>query len=76
MQGCSLDNSGWWDGRTALLLHNQNFDFSIWPTVTLANATEVDPASGGEAAVLDDSPYMSGLQLSFGPAEARLFVLP
>ena len=64
------------DSRTALLLHNQNFDFSIWPTFTLANAREVGPTSGGEATVLDDSPYMSRLQLSFGPAEARLFVLP
>ena len=45
------------DGRTALLLHNQNFDFTIWPTVILANATEVEPASGSEADVLDDSSY-------------------
>ena len=63
------------DGRIAVLLHNQNFDFAIWPTVNLTNATEINPASGGQAVVLDDSPYMPGLQLSFGPAEARLFVL-
>ena len=64
------------DGRTALLLHNQNWDFAIWPTVAFTeNAMEVDPVSGREAAVLDDSPYMPGLQLSFGVAEARLFVL-
>jgi hypothetical protein len=64
------------DGRTALLLHNQNWDFSIWPTVAFAaNATEVDPVSGRETDVLDDSPYVPGLQLSFGVAEARLFVL-
>jgi hypothetical protein len=66
------------DGRVALLLHNQNWDFTIWPTVAFANqanATEVDRVSGREIDVLDDSPYMPGLQLSFGVAEARLFVL-
>jgi hypothetical protein len=59
------------------LLHNQNWDFAIWPTVAfnVANVMEVDPVSGEETAVLDDSPYMPGLQLSFGVAEARLFAL-
>jgi hypothetical protein len=64
------------DGRTALLLHNQNWEFSLWPTVhfSAANMQEVDPSSGAEASVLDDSPYLPGLQLSFGAGAARLFV--
>eukprot|EP01043_Picozoa_sp_COSAG02_P066028 COSAG02_NODE_10143_length_2011_cov_14.027014_1_plen_519_part_00 len=64
------------NGQIALLLHNQNWDFSIWPTVDFAGtAFEVDPVTGAQADVCDDSPYMPGLQLSFGVAEARLFVL-
>ena len=57
------------DGRQALLLHNQNFDFTIWPTLEfhdkVSEVLEVDPETGVEAALLDDSPLMAGLQVRF-----------
>eukprot|EP01043_Picozoa_sp_COSAG02_P047805 COSAG02_NODE_4622_length_5153_cov_9.543926_2_plen_531_part_00 len=70
------------DGRTALLLHNHNPDFTIWPTLEFSNAIdpqrdvfEVDPISGIEAPLLDDSPLMEGTQLSFEAGMARFLVL-
>ena len=79
------------DDRIALLLHNQNWDMGIWPTIEFKNldpttVLEVDPVTGSQAIVLDDSPEealwnpevanTSGLQLGFGAAQARLLVLP
>ena len=70
------------DGRTALVLHNHNPDFTIWPTIGFANAIdpqrdvfEVDPVSGLEAPLLDDSPLMQGMQLSFEAGMARFLVI-
>jgi hypothetical protein len=65
----------------AVLLQNQNWDMTLWPTVgfphaTAATVVEVDPEHGTEAVVLDDSPYMPGLQLSFTAGGARLLILP
>ena len=53
-------------------LHNQNFDFNIWPTVgfvdsaKLANVLEVDLVTDTrrERAALDDSPLTKGWQIS------------
>ena len=53
-------------------LHNQNFDFNIWPTVgfvdsaKLANVLEADLVTDTrrERAALDDSPLMKGWQIS------------
>lgn len=44
--------------RTALLLHNQNWDVTIWPTICFeaTAVTEVEPVHGEETAVLDDIP--------------------
>ena len=70
------------DGRTALLLHNQNPDFNIWPTigfvdsVKLADVLEVDPVTGAETALLDDSPLMEGWQISIQAGYARFLIVP
>jgi hypothetical protein len=37
---------------------------------------EVDPLTGDEAPLLDDSPAMPGLQLNFQAAMARLLIMP
>jgi hypothetical protein len=68
------------DGRRAVWMMNWRFAYSAWPTVTfdtpVADIVEVDPWSGEEKPLLDDSPAMEGLQLSFDAAGARLFLLP
>jgi hypothetical protein len=73
------------DGRTALLLHNHNVDSTIWPTIGFAaphewtvggdSVLEVDAETGGEAPILDDSPLLPGLQMSFESGMARFLVL-
>ena len=68
------------DGRRALLLNNYRHDFAAWPTVVFDCAAEdvreVCKKTGHEIDVLDDSPDMDGLQLSFDAGEGRLFLLP
>ncbi len=68
------------DGRRAVLLNNYHFAYSAWPTVAFdaapANVVEVDPSTGQEAPVVDDSPAMPGLQISLDAGEGRLFLLP
>ena len=67
------------DGRTAVLLNNYSDAFTAWPTVEfvspLANIVEINPATGKQIAVVDDSPDMPGLQLSLGSGEGRLFLI-
>lgn len=68
------------DGRRAVLLNNYHFAYSAWPTVTfdaeVSNVIEVNPKTGKETPVVDDSPDMPGLQLSLDAGEGRLFILP
>lgn len=68
------------DGRRAVLLNNYRFAYTAWPTVLfdapLHEVMEVDPSSGEEQAIIDDSPNMDGLQLSLGAGSGRLFLLP
>jgi hypothetical protein len=68
------------DGRRAVLLNNYRFAYTAWPTVLfdapLHEVVEVDPHSGKEIAVIDDSPNMDGLQLSLAAGSGRLFLLP
>lgn len=68
------------DGRRAVLLMNYRFAYSAWPTVVFdapeGAVREVDPATGNEVPVRDESPDMPGLQLSLADAEGRLFLLP
>ncbi len=68
------------DGRRAVLLVNYAFAYSGWPTVVFdappERVLEVNPRTGREAPVLDDSPDMPGLQISLDAGEGRLFLLP
>jgi hypothetical protein len=68
------------DGRRAVMLVNQHFAYSGWPTVEFAadaaSVVEVDPKTGREVPLRDDSPALPGLQLSFDAGEGRLFLLP
>lgn len=68
------------DGRRAVLLVNHDIAYTAWPTVTFdvppASVLEVDNATGRQDPVVDDSPELPGLQLSFGPGDGRLFLMP
>lgn len=68
------------DGRRAVMIQNYRFAYSAWPTVVFdapVNAVrEIDPATGREIPVRDESPDRAGLQLSLADGEGRLFLLP
>ncbi len=68
------------DGRRAIVLVNHSYSHTAWPTVTFDVETtrieEVSKSDGTLAPVVDDSPELAGLQLSFGPGDGRLFLLP
>lgn len=69
------------DGRRSVLILNHDYSFTAWPTVEFAVSdsgavNEVSKSTGELAPVVDDSPELKGLQLSFGPGDARLFLLP
>ncbi|MFO1460088.1 MAG: hypothetical protein U1G08_11840 [Verrucomicrobiota bacterium] len=68
------------DGRRAVLLVNHDIAYTAWPTVQFeappGSVLEISKDSGHAAPVVDDSPELPGLQLSFGPGDGRLFVLP
>jgi len=68
------------DGRRAVLILNHNYSFTAWPTVTFdaddKDVLEVNKSTGAAAAAVDDSPELPGFQLSLGPGDARLFLLP
>jgi hypothetical protein len=67
------------DGCRAVLILNHSYSFTAWPTVEFDIATskvlEVSKTTGTMAEVVDDSPELKGLQLSFGAGDARLFIL-
>ena len=67
------------DNRTALLLQNQDWADSLWASVSwsvpLERVVEVDPSSGEELALMDDSPALVGLQLGVVAGGARLFIV-
>jgi len=68
------------DGRRAVMIMNYHFAYTAWPTVEfdaeIDAVREVDPATGEECAVTDDSPDLDGLQISLDAGEGRLFLLP
>lgn len=68
------------DGRRAVLLNNYRFAYTAWPTVEfdvpVEQVVEVDPWSGNEVPVRDDSPDMDGIQISLDAGGGRLFLLP
>ncbi len=66
------------DGRRAVLLVNDGTAYTAWPTVAFdgsAEVLEVSREDGSAMPVIDDSPELPGLQLSFGAGDARLFLL-
>lgn len=68
------------DGRRAVLILNHNYSFTAWAQIEFdadpTQVLEVSKLDGKTAPVIDDSPELKGLQLSFGPGDARLFLLP
>ena len=68
------------DGRRAVILNNYHFAYTAWPTVEfdvpVSEVVEVDPWTGKEIPVRDDSPDMPGLQVSLDAGGGRLFLLP
>ncbi|MCC6235391.1 MAG: hypothetical protein IT580_22320 [Verrucomicrobiales bacterium] len=68
------------DGRRAVLLVNHSHSFTAWPTVEFeapdAAVQEISKTDGTVQPVVDDSPELKGLQLSFGAGDGRLFLLP
>ena len=78
------------DGRAAIILHNQNWDATLWPrlefkaAINPAQVQEVDPVSGLESVVMSDlsrpahynrtAPGSRKLTLNLAAAEARLLV--
>ncbi|HOA72207.1 MAG TPA: hypothetical protein PL151_06495 [Phycisphaerae bacterium] len=67
------------DGRQGVLLNNYHFAYTAWPTVKFAadpdKIVEIDPQTGEEVPLRDDSPDMPGLQLSLDAGEGRLFLV-
>ena len=68
------------DGRRAVIIVNHNYSYTAWPTVEFdaepKQVCEVSKATGEVSPAIDDSPELKGFQLSFGPGDARLFLLP
>lgn len=68
------------EGRRAVILQNYHFAYTAWPTVTfevpIEQLREIDPKTGHEVPVVDDSPDMNGLQLSLDSGAGRLFLMP
>lgn len=67
------------DGRRAVVIVNQSYSHTAWPTIEFntdpGKVCEVGKATGKALPVVDDSPELKGLQLSFGAGDARLFIL-
>jgi hypothetical protein len=67
------------DGRRAVMLNNYAFAYAAWPTVVfaadLSQIKEVNPSTGEEVPVRDDSPDLPGLQLSLDAGQGRLFLI-
>ena len=67
-------------GRRAVMLMNNRFAYSAWPTVVFdavngQRVVEIDPESGREIPVRDASPAMDGVQLPLLDGGARLFLI-
>ena len=73
----TFDSSG---GTRAIIIVNDSYSYTGWLTVhfdaDLKHVQEVSKSNGQLAPVIDDSPDIPGLQLSFGAGDARLFILP
>ena len=67
-------------GRRAVMLMNNRFAYSAWPTVAFdvrpgQRVVEIDPESGREIPLRDASPAMDGVQLPLLDGGARLFLI-
>jgi hypothetical protein len=67
-------------GRRAVMLMNNRFAYSAWPTVEFdvrsgQRVVEIDPETGREVPVRDSSPAMDGVQLPLLDGGARLFLI-
>jgi hypothetical protein len=67
-------------GRRAVMLMNNRFAYSAWPTVIFdvrpgQRVVEIDPDTGREVPVRDASPAMDGVQLPLLDGGARLFFI-
>ncbi|MCF7764918.1 MAG: hypothetical protein K9N62_14710 [Verrucomicrobia bacterium] len=67
------------DGGKAVAFVNHSYSHTAWPTVEFTapvnEVWEVNKTTGETRPVVDDSPELPGLQLSFGAGDARLFLL-
>jgi hypothetical protein len=63
----------------AIIIVNDDYSFTGWLTLSFdvdaAKVQEVSKYTGQLAPVVDDSPELKGLQISFGAGDARFFVL-
>lgn len=70
----------WEHRREAVLLVNDDWQYSSWVTVAFTNQTaaatvaEIDPISGQPVPVVDASPSKAGLQLRLREGSGRLFI--
>ena len=68
------------NGQRAVVMVNHNYSYTSWPTVEfdadVKDVLELSKATGRAAPVVDDSPELKGLQLSFGAGDGRVFLLP
>lgn len=67
-------------GRRAVMLMNNRFAYSAWPTVEFdvrpgQRVVEIDPETGREIPVRDASPLMDGVQLPLLDGGVRLFLI-
>ncbi|MGZ5566143.1 MAG: hypothetical protein ACXWKG_03935 [Limisphaerales bacterium] len=68
------------DGSRAVMIMNDNYSYTGWLNLTFdmdaKDVMEVSKTTGQLEPVVDDSPELKGLQVSFGAGDGRLFVLP
>jgi hypothetical protein len=68
------------DNNRAVVIVNDSYSYTGWLTVNFdidsKQVSEVSKMTGQLAPVIDDSPDIKGLQLSFGAGDARLLILP
>lgn len=68
------------DNMRAIIIVNDSYSYTGWLTVKFdvdpRQVQEVSKTTGEIAPVVDDSPDLQDLQLSFGAGDARLFIVP
>jgi hypothetical protein len=68
------------DNTRAIVIVNDSYSYTGWLTVKFdvdpKQVQEVSKSTGKLEPIIDDSPDLPGLQLSFGAGDARLFIIP